>query len=326
MDFTNASTAELLNALPPAEDDRWEWKGADLLGPKRGELRTYLGKQVSAFANSGGGFLVLGLNDKTKQIEPCEQQVGRQPMKDYLATIVEQSVEPPIQRFTVHRIPMTANPSESVFVVAIQNSPAAPHQSKDARVYFHRIDGQSKPAPHFYLELLRNQLTRPDLAITDVDYGFEELAGNPPNLMKLAVRMIVTVENRSLIMANAWGIHLRDPRENCCWRLRAGSGDNLCDGCCFQSQQNLFLPSQRNRLLIPILGSVDMSGLSIEGAIERTWRNLLVVMKPISDCSVGEERVFSLQDPLVWSKQHERRFEDWIAQCQRQGMLNAWRR
>ena len=94
MEFENLTTDLLLAALPiDREDDRWELKSAQYLDPsKRGELKKELGKQVSAFANSGGGYLVFGLSNDRK-LEACDVTVGRQPMKDFLGTMVEQSVE-----------------------------------------------------------------------------------------------------------------------------------------------------------------------------------------------------------------------------------------
>lgn len=55
-------------SLPVGEDDRLERKGVRLLdltiaGVKEDSVRDELAKQVSAFANTGGGNLIYGLTD-----------------------------------------------------------------------------------------------------------------------------------------------------------------------------------------------------------------------------------------------------------------------
>jgi len=161
MDFQNTTTDDLLAALPVGdEDDRWELKSAAYLDPqRRGDLKKELGKQVSAFANSGGGNLVFGIST-TRQIEPCPSTVGRQTMKDFLATLVEQSVEYPIRDFRIHPVAISSDRTQFIYVIAINDSLAAPHQAKDERQYYYRIDGHSKAAPHFYVELLRSRYTK----------------------------------------------------------------------------------------------------------------------------------------------------------------------
>src|SRR5260370_691046 len=128
MDFAKMTTDDLLAALPPGEENsRWEMKSAEYLDTqKRSDFKAELSKQVSAFANSGGGTLILGIS-KTGQIEPCPDTVGRQSMKDWLAVMVDQSVEFSISTFQIHRIPLTSDQSKAVYAIAIEDSPVAPH-------------------------------------------------------------------------------------------------------------------------------------------------------------------------------------------------------
>ncbi len=179
IELTTVTTDQFLEHLPPAEDNRWEYKSASLLEQKnKNDFLKELSKQISAFANSGGGNLVFGICDpKTvaaKTIEPCEQLVGRQSMKDYLATMVEQSVEYPLQDFRVHRIPLTGDATKSIFVIEVGDSLAAPHQAKADKHYYYRIDGHTKPAPHFYVELLQKRETRSVLTIEAIDYQVKD--------------------------------------------------------------------------------------------------------------------------------------------------------
>lgn len=221
------TTDDLMTALPAAEDDYWELKSSIYLTPqRRGDLKRELGKQVSAFANTGGGALVFGISD-TRQIEECELLVGRQSMKDFLSTMVEQSVEYPIRHFKIHQIPFTSDRAKSVFVLEIEDSPAAPHQAKDERCYYYRIDGHSKPAPHFHVELLRARMTKAVLEIDEIDYQFQTPStGERPQLNLL---LNVRVRNSSMQAATSWGVHVKMPWENYRWTV-ARSKEWLHDG------------------------------------------------------------------------------------------------
>ncbi len=103
------TTDDLLAMIPQDEDRNWEFKSAAILLDKS-KLKQELSKQVSAFANSGGGYILIGFNEDTKDFEPCAELQGRQSMKDYLSTLVETSVAFEIQAYSVDRIPMSNSP------------------------------------------------------------------------------------------------------------------------------------------------------------------------------------------------------------------------
>ena len=306
MDLDKMTAEELLDKLPPDEDDRWEFKSKSFLDPKnKGDLRKELGKQVSAFANSGGGNLVFGVS-KTRQIEHCEQQVGRETMKDYLATMVEQCVEQPIRHFRVHRIPLTDDATQSLFVIAIEDSPAAPHQAKDERNYYYRIDGHSKPAPHFHLELLRNRMSRAVLEITNIDYAVKSIDSKQA---QLHVALKVSVENKSLQCATAWGIYVKRhdygmiprgsyPRDNCGWEAEDRQQD-LKTGFCVHIANRVLLPSERSTITVDLVG-VLQRGQHLIHACEYLAEVFGFIARPISQNYVGEERLFYWQDHTHW--------------------------
>jgi hypothetical protein len=284
MDIQNHTTDDLLTLLPPDEDDRWEFKSADLLlASKKVEFKKELGKQVSAFANSGGGNLVIGIS-KTRTIEPCEQQVGRESMKDYLATMVEQSVEYPLRHFRVHRVPLTSDPAKSIFVIAIEDSPAAPHQAKDERNYYYRIDGHSKPAPHFHVELLRNRMTKAVLGIVSTDYTLQTPSESPGSwTFNFALRL--TVENQSLQSASAWGVHVKCCQED--WRWKSKDDRHFTEGVCIHGEQLVLLPSERSIVTVHVSGTDRPTHNPMF-----LFEQFCVTLRTVSQNHVGEEQVF----------------------------------
>lgn len=230
MDFQKKTAEELLTLLPPDEDDRWELKSAKYLEPaKKGELKKELGKQVSAFANTGGGFIVFGVADDIRQLEPCADKVGRQSMVDFLSNLVEQSVEYPISNFKIHRIPFETEPTNAIFLVQIPDSPAAPHQAKDERQYYYRIFGHSKPAPHFHLQLLRQRETKciviPTIESTEVTLPGLLRRGNI-----LSYDVVVAVQNQASFVAEPVGIAVRSSLPTSNWAiedLKDGNADHV---------------------------------------------------------------------------------------------------
>jgi hypothetical protein len=294
MNFSALTSDELIALLPAGnEDSLWELKAADVVSSaKRGEFRRELGKQVSAFANSGGGNLVIGISNDRK-VQPCEKTVGRQPMKDYLASMVEQSVEYPIRHFRVHPIPVTGQPEENIFAIEIDDSPAAPHQAKDERIYYYRIDGHSKPAPHFHVELLRNRMTRAVLEITDIDYGIRSLDVDP---VRMQITLNVTVENKSMQCATVWGVHVRHPSPSHRWTEHEGR--DITVGFCARGGHFL-LPSDRATLPMHLTGFPDDVERSVAN-YERLWKRFNVIARPVSQNYVGEEKVLSWGDNADW--------------------------
>lgn len=289
MDFTTFTTDDLLATMPVTEDDRWEVKSASLLDPsKKNELKKELGKQTSAFANSGGGNLVLGISNDRK-IEPCEQKVGRQPMKDFLSTMVEQSVEYPIRHFRVHRIPFTGDPSNSVFVVAIEDSPAAPHQAKDEKIYYYRIDGHSKPAPHFHVELLRNRITKAVVVILHTSFnirippfaGFDE---QHRNKVAFCVDATVIVENRSLQIADPCALRVSSTKLVSAWRMKDVS---LIQGALIQHENPLFA-SLHVPFKVELRVVLEDNGPLVVDHLLPAWEVLEFDVQPFSQNFVGE--------------------------------------
>jgi len=152
--------ADILS-LPAEEPDQFDRKSGLLLKDE-GKFLDALAKALSAFANSGGGSLIIGVDDRG-QIDGVEPCVGRASFRDWLEQKIPHLVDYPISDFRVHTVePDTSSqiPSGKVVVVVdVGDSALAPHQTKRDKIYYHRQGGRSVPAPHFYLELLRNRLT-----------------------------------------------------------------------------------------------------------------------------------------------------------------------
>ncbi len=156
--------AEVLG-LPDGEHNYFDRKSGKLFADK-GKLYATLAKALSAFANSGGGHLVLGqMDDGTIDGVPPKKKAERLSVSGSSREFLSSS-RTHWDRFRVHHrsfesllrrgFQQTRDDSHPTSVKA----GCLPHQAAfpaDNPQYFYRQGGQSIAAPHHYLEGLRNR-------------------------------------------------------------------------------------------------------------------------------------------------------------------------
>src|SRR6266480_1931445 len=145
-----------LLSLPSGENDRFDRKSGALLDDPASP-RT-LAKALSAFANSGGGHLIIGVKDDGTIDGVPKIRRGRTSTKDWLEQIIPELVSHSLQDFRVHEVeadtPSVIPVDRVVIVIDVGDSMLAPHQDIFTKYYYHRSGGRSEPAPHHYLEML----------------------------------------------------------------------------------------------------------------------------------------------------------------------------
>lgn len=147
-------------ALPTGEHDYFERKSGALLAKEN--YRDSLGKALSAFSNSGGGHLIIGIQDDGTFDGVDEfHKTGRTKTRDWLEQIIPNLVSYPLKDFRVHMVepstPSVIPAGKIIVVIDIGDSRFAPHQSEHTKLYYYRAGGRSEPSPHFYLETLRGR-------------------------------------------------------------------------------------------------------------------------------------------------------------------------
>ncbi len=295
--MSRITTDELAARIPPDEDRNWEFKAAILLQDKT-KLKHEISKQVSAFANSGGGHILIGFNEDTNSFEPCEELHGRQSMKDYLSTLVETSVAFEIRAYSVERIAFTGDASKAVFLITVEDSPAAPHQAFD-KFYYYRIDGHSKPAPHFHLDLLRRRETKALLEIIAVQEQIQSFNDNT-----LMVGFHVTVKNCSFQCATNWGVMFRTSPADVRWTT---NNKMLRDWYCWPVRSQL-LPNETGVVTLQAFGR-PMPGMDPRTATRMMWEQLGFTFCPVSQNAVGREYHFGWRDNVAESIRQGQRLE-----------------
>mgnify|MGYP000881575833 FL=1 len=122
-------------------------------------------KGICAFLNSEGGILIWGAPKGIKRENRQEKvfigdlsPVPELKEKDWLINKISDSITPLPIGVNVQ----TLDKNDSyVYVFEIQQSKYCPHQFKNT--YYARLDGQTKPAPHYLIEALFKKITFPQI-------------------------------------------------------------------------------------------------------------------------------------------------------------------
>lgn len=197
--------------LATEEPDTFDRKSGMLLNGDKNAFYDALAKAASAFANSGGGLLVLGVEDDGS-FTGLDPMVGRTSMKDWIEQKLPGLLSYPLSLFRVHTV-LPSNPSaipagKVLVVVDIGDSPAAPHQSGRDRKYYYRAAGRSEPAQHFYLELLRQRLTNPSLTF-EADSITPTHVDRHNGQILLEVKVRFRIVNTGRVAAYKWALVVR---------------------------------------------------------------------------------------------------------------------
>jgi hypothetical protein len=153
--MTRWADIDLVPSLPTAETQEYEFKCS--LTPDD-KLKTEIHKAASGFWNSGGGYLVLGVDGAGKPDGGISTSVTRQPRKDWIDRVIS-SVAPPFTGgYAVNEIVDGGNglnirSGNAVYVIGFASSDLIPHMAPDGRCYV-RAGVHTDPAPAFIVEAL----------------------------------------------------------------------------------------------------------------------------------------------------------------------------
>jgi len=213
-------TEEGVLSLPSGQEHRDLERKAGALADDQHEFRKELAIALSAFANSGGGNIVLGQRDDGTfdGVPPfAPRQQSRTSFREWLEQIAPNLVRYPLEEIKIHTVQGAPANSlipedRTVIVIDIGDSRLAPHQAAfppDNPQYYYREGGRSVPAPHHYLEVLRNRLVAavltPKLASVGIRTAFPYTDGR----YVLELDVVFHVSNSSRIACHEWTLDVQ---------------------------------------------------------------------------------------------------------------------
>jgi|SRR5579871_164796 len=126
--------------------------------------RDEIAKDVSAFANSDGGVLIYGVEEKNNLPVRIDGGVDDlQVSREWLDNTVSSRITPKIS--DVRILPLPTSPGRSLYVISVVKSFRGPHQSADKK-YYKRHNFKSEPMEDYEIADVRNRRQRVSTLIT----------------------------------------------------------------------------------------------------------------------------------------------------------------
>ena len=133
-------TEDEIGNLPAGEHDAFDRKSGMLLDDPK--LREKLSKALSAFANSGGGSLIIGVADDGTFDGVLPDRTAHTTTREWLEQVIPSLLQYPLSDFRVHQVepaaPSAIPAGRALLVIDVGDSRLAPHQSTVTKLYYCR--------------------------------------------------------------------------------------------------------------------------------------------------------------------------------------------
>ena len=197
--------------MPAGEHDYFDRKSALRFSADRQAFLDMVAKALSAFANSGGGHLVVGVQDDGLTFDGLPPTEGRTPIREWLEQKIPNLLAYELQDFRVHEVipdSLSTIPSGNVvLVIDVGDSGLAPHQAARTKTYYVRQGGHSVVAPHHYLELLRQRVVGPILSANCEDIVIDKVYRDPTGAIVVQLELRFFIQNDGRIAAYKWHLY-----------------------------------------------------------------------------------------------------------------------
>lgn len=146
-----------------------DFKAGEALGKSDGK-RKEISKDVSAFANSDGGVIIYGLNEKNHKAHSFSFIDGNEFTKEWLEQIISSTIQRKISNLKIIPVRFENNIEKTVYIVKIPKSFETPHMCKDNRFY-RRYNFESVQMEEYEIRELYSRKTIAKLQVEPFDYG-----------------------------------------------------------------------------------------------------------------------------------------------------------
>jgi Schlafen, AlbA_2 len=162
---------------------------------KDSKSRDELCKDVSAFANSAGGQIIYGIEEKDRK--PVKVDDGSDLSREWIEQVIDSNVQQRLDGLVVTPVPVSSGRYAYVLTIP-QASGRAPHQAPDKK-YYKRQNFQSVPMEDYEIRDALRRATTPELYVdlsfaagdrAEVEFASESERSKP-------ITLSVSVRNRS---------------------------------------------------------------------------------------------------------------------------------
>lgn len=207
-DLLNADHLDDLIAKRVVEDLYLDYKHGDLLKDENKSQKT-IREYVSAFANSAGGILIIGVRESEgipQEITGCQNHKGN--LSEWASRCLT-----PIANYLVPtpRFHVVDHPNGQILVCAVQRSLSlVPIGSSEKIIYYFRLHDQTLQAPDYLMaDILLGRRQHPNFEIKEAlltNFHIESNSNYPSRDLK--IETMFRVENTGIVWADdsQWGV------------------------------------------------------------------------------------------------------------------------
>lgn len=158
---------------------------------KKGELA----KDISAFANSNGGIIIYGIEEKDHKPIEFSFVDGAVLNKEWLENVIDSNIHPRIQSIQIFPIRVENKLTNTIYLVKIPESINAPHMSADKK-YYRRYNFKSVPMEEYEIRNLYNRNSNAEMDFKSIwSNGLEDI--NENGILKIRKEIFVHIKNIS---------------------------------------------------------------------------------------------------------------------------------
>jgi len=134
---------------------------------KSDKKKNEIAKDVSAFANSAGGFIIYGIseeNHKASEVSPID---GNEYTKEWLEQVINTRVQRKIEGLTIVPVRLQNKIEKTIYIVKIPESTDAPHLTSNKKFY-KRYNFESVQMEEYEIRSLYNRRDKSKLSINNI--------------------------------------------------------------------------------------------------------------------------------------------------------------
>jgi hypothetical protein len=149
LDKTEFSESDILDIISSRTEEsiNIEFKSANALSEDK-SAKKEISKDVSAFANSDGGLIIYGIEEKDHVATATSFVDGRKYTKEWLENVVISNIQNRIDGLAIIPVRFGGDIGQSIYVVKIPRSSSSPHINGDKK-YYKRFNFQSVPMEEY---------------------------------------------------------------------------------------------------------------------------------------------------------------------------------
>lgn len=201
------STLESIQALigVEAESISLEFKDGTKLDGLTERAKTELVTDVTAFANAGGGTVIYGLQEESREGQSLASAISPvtdvRVTQDRLRDVIYSNTDPALRAFSITTIVAEGG---SIFVIEIAEGDTAYQNKRDQRFYS-RVDASAHPMYAFAVRDVMNRRTRPHVSVRFV------IRRRTVEQGRHVYVLVPKLENEGNLTANHWTFRLGVP-------------------------------------------------------------------------------------------------------------------